>query len=512
MLKANKARFGLLVSGVALGALAVTLVQEGQTRSTAFAESDQAMAALPVAAQAIKAPKANVPLKLSFADMVEQVSPAVVSVLVEREVQVATQRALPPGFERFFGFPFGAPEGEQANPFGDDGTRRAEAQGSGFFIDADGHVVTNHHVVEDADAVQIQLADGTEVEATVIGSDPYTDLAVLKVEADKRQPYVNFAKEMNLRVGDWVVAVGNPFGLGGTVTTGIVSAIGGQNREQQYVDLIQVDAAINRGNSGGPTFDLDGNVVGVNVAIYSPNGGNVGIGFAIPADTAEATIRQLIEKGAVTRGWLGISLDNVTRDIADALELGSTDGVLVADVLDDTPAAAGGLENGDVITAIDGNKVRGPNDLSRQIAGFPPDHKIKVSVVRDGKTRHLSITLGKRDDEQQVASNDNSPSESTAENLGVRVSSLTDANRMRYRIPDDAEGVVVTAVKPNSPAERTGLAPGVVIAEVDNEQVTSPRDFTKKIETVRKAGKGAALLRLQRGDIRQYAALRLDDE
>ena len=448
-------KIGLLVTGAAAGAVAMTGFGRSEVPAPALAETTIAAASV----QQIPPLRGDNIAGFSFADVVEQVSPAVVSVLVERSVELPGRVSpLPPGFERFFGFP-GLPDSEE-DPFEEEGTRRAEAQGSGFFVDANGHIVTNHHVVEDAEVVRVRLSDGTELDATVVGSDQYTDLAVLKVKSNPKQPFVTFAPDADLRVGDWVVAVGNPFGLGGTVTSGIVSAIGGQNREQQYVDLIQVDAAINRGNSGGPAFDLKGRVIGVNVAIYSPNGGNVGIGFAIPAETAKATVDQLIEKGAVTRGWLGISLDRVTPDLAEALELDSTDGVLVAEVLADTPAAAGGLQDGDVITSVDGRAVEGPNDLSRRIGNFPPGRKIKLVVVRDGARKNLSVTLGERDSELSIASAPSAPDASTAEELGVRVSAITDALRTRYRLDETATGVVVTGVKPGSPAERTGLTPG----------------------------------------------------
>ena len=316
---------------------------------------------------------------------------------------------------------------------------------------------------------------------------------------------------MNLRVGDWVLAVGNPFGLGGTVTSGIVSAIGGQNRENQYLDFIQIDAPINRGNSGGPTFDLKGRVVGVNTAIFSPTGGSVGIGFAIPARVAKETVAQLIENGSVTRGWLGIQLQEVTTEIAAALGLKETGGVLVADVIDGTPAQKAGLMDGDVILGIEGEHVKTSNELSRRVASYQPGKKVDLKVQRDGKVRNITVTLGQRDEDQQVAANTvpSNDNDSLAADVGVRVSELNDVLRQQYRVPTGVSGVVVTAVRPGSAAERAGLQPGVVILEVEGAAVTSGDDLRSKIANAKKSGKDAVLLRMQFGANRQFGALSL---
>ena len=449
---------------------------------------------------------------LSFADLVERVSPAVVSVLVEREVDAPR---VPEGLEDFFRFGFpDQPGGRGGNDF-DDGVQKMEAQGSGFFIDLAGHIVTNNHVVEDADKVKVRLANGDEVDAEVVGVDPLTDLAVLKVAPQSGQPFVEFADDVNLRVGDWVLAVGNPFGLGGTVTSGIVSAIGGQNRENQYLDFIQIDAPINRGNSGGPTFDLKGRVVGVNTAIFSPNGGSVGIGFAIPARVAKETVAQLIENGAVTRGWLGIQLQEVTTEIAAAIGLKDRHGVLVADVIDGTPAQKAGLQDGDVILGIAGTDVGSTNELSRRVASFPPGRKIDVKVQRDGKIRNFSVTLGQRDEDQEIVSASDVPSndnDSLAADIGLRVAALSPATRQQFRVPDGVNGVLVTAVRPGSPAQEAGLQPGVVILQIDGQNVTSGDDLRAKISTAKKAGKDAVLMRMQFGANRQFGALSLSKE
>ena len=490
MLK-NKSLSGILAAGAAASALTIA----GLGFSAAHAQAPRLMAP-PVAADGT----------LSFADLVERVSPSVVSVLVEREIEGVR---VPNQLEEFFNFRFGDP-----NPNDDfnGGPQRAQAEGSGFFIDQDGYIVTNNHVVADADTVRVRLSDGEELEAEVIGTDPLTDLAVLKVEPQPNQSYVEFADDVNLRVGDWVVAVGNPFGLGGTVTSGIVSAIGGQNRENQYVDFIQIDAPINRGNSGGPTFDLKGRVVGVNTAIYSPNGGSVGIGFAIPARAAKETVEQLIANGSVTRGWLGIQLQEVTTELAAALALGERTGVLVAEVIDGSPAQAAGLQDGDVILEIAGEEVNSTNELSRLVAAYPPGEKVRVRVSRDERERNLTVTLGQRDGDQVAAVDEpaNDDDDSLASSVGVRVTELNDALRQQFRVPDDVDGVLVTGVRPESPAQEAGLRPGVVILQVDGEEVETADDLRAKISNAKDDNKEAVLLRMQIGANRQFGALSLD--
>ncbi|MEO1243204.1 MAG: Do family serine endopeptidase [Pseudomonadota bacterium] len=484
-----------LSSILAAGAAATALTVAGFGFSAAHAQAPRLMAP-PVAADGT----------LSFADLVERVSPSVVSVLVEREIE---SPRLPNQLEEFFNFRFGDPNPDQQF---EGGPQRMEAQGSGFFIDQDGYIVTNNHVVAEADSVRVRLSDGEELDAEVIGMDPLTDLAVLKVEPQSNQPYVEFADDVNLRVGDWVVAVGNPFGLGGSVTSGIVSAIGGQNRENQYVDFIQIDAPINRGNSGGPTFDLKGRVVGVNTAIYSPNGGSVGIGFAIPAREAKETVAQLIANGSVTRGWLGIQLQEVTTELAAALALKDRNGVLVAEVIDGAPAQAAGLRDGDVIIEIGGEDVAGTNELSRLVAAYPPGEDVRVKILRDGRERTLTVTLGQRDGDQIAAVDEPSDEDdSLAANVGLRVTELNDALRQQFRVPDDVDGVLVTGVRPSSPAQEAGLRPGVVILQVDGEEVETADELRAKIANAKDNDKEAVLLRMQLGENRQFGALSLGD-
>jgi len=448
----------------------------------------------------------------SFADLVERVSPAVVSIRTEMEVD-APQVSDP--MRRFFEWRFG-PDFDMEEGFGDRGgrPRRAQSQGSGFFIDKEGHVVTNNHVVEDADDISVLLADGRELKAELVGTDPGTDLAVLKVQADQDQPFVEFSTDTNLRVGDWVVAVGNPFGLGGTVTSGIVSAIGRDVNASNYLDFIQIDAPINRGNSGGPTFDLEGRVVGVNTAIFSPSGGSVGIGFAIPSSVATDVIDQLIEKGSVTRGWLGVSVQDVRPEIAAALGLKKAEGALIADVLDDGPAESAGFESGDVVLAIDGRPVTDARDLTQKIGAIEPGEDAKVKIYREDDYKTLTVRLGERDLETQIASaggerGSSEEPDMMSEELGLRVEPVDEATRGRFRVPDDVKGVVVTGVASGGVAEEAGLAPGMVILQADNKDVKSAKDLRQRLEAAKSDGKEAVLLRFQLGDQRGFRALPL---
>ncbi|MEL7487453.1 MAG: Do family serine endopeptidase [Pseudomonadota bacterium] len=478
----------VFAAGAAAGALTVAGI--GAMGLTANAQSPKLL------------PPAAAGQTMSIADLVEEVSPSVVSILVEREVE--TPR-MPSQLEEFFQFRFR----DRGQPF-DNGPRTMQAQGSGFFIDKEGHIVTNNHVVEDAESVSVRFSDGEEYDAQVIGTDPETDLAVLKLDDDVKHSFVEFADDVTLRVGETVVAVGNPFGLSGTVTSGIISAIGREGG--QFTDFIQIDAPINRGNSGGPTFDLRGRVVGVNTAIYSTTGGSVGIGFAIPAKTAKATVEQLIKNGAVTRGWLGVSIQDVTTEIAAALGRKEATGALVAQVLDGTPAAKSGFEDGDLVLTLDGRKIEDARDLTQSISALAPGDKAKVRVLRDGKEKVLNVTLGKRDPSGLVASNDNiGGDDQMAEDLGLRVTELDDDVREQFRVPDGVEGVLVTGVRNGSAADEAGLRNGVVILQVDGDKITNAAGLRDKIETAKKEGRDAVLLRMQLGENKQFGALALDD-
>jgi len=482
----------LLLAGVATGALGFL------AGGAATAQQAPRLLSPPLAADGT----------LSFADLVERVSPAVVSVLVEKKVE---SQQIPTELERFFEFRFGSPNDED-EPYSNE-PQTMEAQGSGFFIDADGHVVTNNHVIEDADEIQVRLASGETLKATLVGSDPLTDVAVLKVEPKKGQPFVQFADDVNLRVGDWVVAVGNPFGLSGTVTAGIVSAIGGQGRDAQYLDFIQIDAPINRGNSGGPTFDLKGRVVGVNTAIYSTNGGSVGIGFAIPAKVAKETVRQLIENGSVTRGWLGVSIQDVTTEIAAALGRKEAKGALIAEVLDDTPAAKAGFQSGDVVLALNGKKIDNARDLTRSVASLSPGEKANMDVLRDGKEKVIPVTLGQRTEDS--GAQEQTPKEnedSLSADVGLKVAELNPALREQFRVPDDVTGVLVTGVKRGSKAESAGLRTGAVILQIDGKAAANTAAVKRAIDDAKKAGKEGVLVRYQIGSAKQFGALTLSNE
>ena len=338
-----------------------------------------------------EAPRAVVQ-PVSFADIVEQVKPAVVSVRVTARTQNASVReALPPGMQRFARPDRDGAPAQRPGPM----VRPQTSQGSGFFISADGFAVTNHHVVENAAEVQLVMDDGRTLNATIVGTDPRTDLALLKVTDDGQFPFVKLAAG-NARIGDWVLAVGNPFGLGGTVTAGILSARNRDIGSGPYDDYLQIDAAVNRGNSGGPTFNLKGEVIGVNTAIVSPSGGSVGIAFAIPAATVEKVASDLKAKGSVSRGFIGVQLQPVTPEIADAIGLSAARGALVAEAVADGPAAKAGLKRGDTILAIDGQPVRDARDLSRKIAEVKPGDRIKATIWRDGRERAVAIEVARQ--------------------------------------------------------------------------------------------------------------------
>lgn len=441
---------------------------------------------------------------VGFADIVEKVKPAVISVRVKINggPQLSSDEGgqLPRGFERFFRrfgpemFP-DMPQGEQ----GPRGPRRA-GQGSGFFISADGYAVTNNHVVDKADEVEVQTDDGKTYTAKVIGTDPRTDLALIKVEGDNF-PYAKLA-EKSPRIGDWVLAVGNPFGLNSTVTAGIVSARGRDIGAGPYDDFLQIDAPINKGNSGGPTFDIDGHVVGVNTAIFSPSGGNVGIAFAIPASTVDSVVTQLKEKGSVTRGWIGVQIQPVSQDIADSLGLKSTDGALVAEPQPGSPADKAGIKAGDVITAVNGEKLRNARDLARRIGSMAPNTSVKLTVLHKGSEKAVTLTLGEL------------PREARAGAPADRESPASDGARLGLQLAPagsvaggSKEGVVVTNVDPNGPAAERGFKTGDVILEVGGKIVSTPADVRNALNEARKDGKRTVLMRVKSGDASRFVAL-----
>ena len=439
-----------------------------------------------------------------FADLVESVSPAVVSVRVEHEVKRRPASFGMPSPESF-GLPKGHPMEKFFRRFQERHGggerferprqhRRAMGQGSGFFISPDGYVVTNHHVIEDGENIVVILHDGEEFNAELIGIDPKTDLAVLKIENEVSVPYVAFAEEDDLRVGDWVVAVGNPFGLGGTVTSGIVSGRGRDIGAGPYDDFIQIDAPINRGNSGGPTFDLNGKVVGVNAMIFSPSGGNIGIGFAIPANVVQEVIADLLEDGTVSRGWLGVQVQPVDGDIAASLGLEEAGGALISEVVANSPAEAAGLRSGDVVLGIGSEDIDRPRLLSRRVASMEVGEGRDFRIWRDGKEQSVSVTIGELPEEKEFAAVMQSYLE---EGLGLTLEQ------------SDA-GVRVVAVAPESEAARKNITVGDVIVSVGVEEVSNPSQLQEQIEAAMENGMESILLLLRRGEGQHYVALPLE--
>jgi serine protease Do len=448
-----------------------------------------------------------------FADIVTKVKPAVISVRVKvdesakmtsmNKNEEGNTNPLQPGapLEKFFrqfgfpGMPNEMPQGKQA----------VTGEGSGFFISADGYAVTNNHVVDHAKIVQVTTDDGAVYKAKVVGTDPKTDLALIKVDADKSFPYVKFA-ENDPRVGDWVVAVGNPFGLGGTVTAGIVSARGRDIGSGPYDDYIQIDAPINKGNSGGPAFNMDGNVIGVNTAIFSPSGGSVGIGFDIPADTAKLVVAQLKEHGYVNRAWLGVQIQPVTADIADSLGLKTAEGAIVDQPQAESPAAKAGIATGDVITAINGAAVKDSRDLARKIGMMAPGTSVKLTLLHKGELKTMDLALGKMPNEQQAKAD--TGSDTSAKGLPRLGLTLAPANEVAG---SGGQGVAVVSVDPNGPAAERGVKTGDVILDVGGKAVTNAADVRKALTDARAAGKHSVLMRVKTADATRFIALPIEN-
>src|SRR6266851_3806284 len=426
---------------------------------------------------------------VGFADIVERVKPSVISVKVNITEKVAKDDSssnddspFQPGspMERFFrrfGGPDGLPPGLRGGPRG---RGAVTGQGSGFFISADGYAVTNNHVVDGADKVEVTTDDGKTYSAKVIGTDARTDVALIKVEGGSNFPFAKLS-EGKPRIGDWVLAVGNPFGLGGTVTAGIVSASGRDIGNGPYDDFIQIDAPVNKGNSGGPAFNMQGEVVGVNTAIYSPSGGSVGIAFSIPASTVKNVIAQLKDKGSVSRGWIGVQIQPVTQDIADSMGLKQAEGALVADPQKDGPAAKAGLEAGDVITAVNGQSVKDARELARIIGGFAPGSTAKLDVLHKGQGKVVSLTLGQLPNAQEAKADIEADGKGSTHGTDVPRLGLTVAPAGKV---DGAgkEGVVVMKVEPKSAAADRGLKKGDVILEVAGKSVSNPSEVREALE------------------------------
>jgi serine protease Do len=446
----------------------------------------------------------KLPAPVGFADIVAKVKPAVISVRVEVDGGNQTSgmsslegQNVPPGLREFFK-QFGMPN----MPNGRRNGGKITGQGSGFFISADGYAVTNNHVVEKAETVTVTTDDNTVHKAKVIGTDPRTDLALIKVEGGDF-PYVRLADGAP-RIGDWVIAVGNPFGLGGTVTAGIVSARGRDIGASAYDDFIQIDAPVNKGNSGGPTFDTEGRVIGVNTAIFSPSGGSVGIAFAIPSDTVKSVVSQLKDHGSVTRGWIGVQIQPVTPEIAESLNLKKAEGALVSQPQDDGPAKKAGIEAGDVITAVNGEAVKDARDLAKKIGAKAPKESVKLALLRDGKEKTVTLTLGEMPNAQEARA-EATPGDTGAD-IGKLGLTLAPAGRIAG---SGSEGVVVTQVDPSGIAASHGFTTGDVILEVAGKKVSSPADVRTEIASARSGKKRAVLMRVKSGDNTKFVALPL---
>lgn len=475
----------------------------------------------------------------SFADLVERVSPGVVSIRVEagdprvnfrddrnrdrrnrnndRNNDRNSERGLKPlpqaqrsdrsndSFNDFFRRFFEQDDNRQRQ-FRDrrrpnDRRPYANSQGSGFVVSNDGYVVTNNHVIENATRIEVSFEDGSSYDARLIGTDSRTDLALLKIDSDDEFPFVEFA-EKDVRIGDWVVAVGNPFGLGGTVTAGIVSALGRDIGSGPYDDYLQIDASINRGNSGGPAFNLNGRVIGVNTAIYSPSGGSVGIGFAIPSSVVQEVVAELREDGVVTRGWLGVGIQNITDDIAESLGLEEAGGALVSSVAAGSPAEDAGIREGDAILRVNGESIEDSKGLARRIASLDPDDEVILDIVRDGDEREISVTLGAletpEDDNNRLPQRDN-------DSDGDR-----ELSRLGMEMRETDEGVVVSSIDQNGPAYRKGIRSGDVIIEVGGVEIQSLRDVLDGIRSAEDQARKSVLIRVRSGEQQRFVAVPMD--
>ncbi|HQZ13918.1 MAG TPA: Do family serine endopeptidase, partial [Devosia sp.] len=485
-----------------------------------------------VSAQVQQAAQIDVPAvtpQAGFADLVDAVQPAVVSIVVESDEARPSRMRGSNGREFNFQFPdlpddhpfkdffdqfrqFGDGNGQGNQGQGNQDPRQGQpaprgpqqhmmAAGSGFVISEDGYIVTNNHVVQDATKVTVNFQDGTERTATVIGTDERTDLAVVKVDATEKLPFVKLS-DTDVRVGEWVVAVGNPFGLGGTVTAGIVSARGRDIAGSAYGDFLQIDAAVNTGNSGGPAFNLNGDVVGVNTAIFSPNGGNVGIAFAIPSNIVKQVTTQLIAHGSVTRGFLGVGIQDVNRDLADSVGLKDAKGALVTEPSAGGPAEKAGVKSGDVIVNVDGKAIQDALDLSRTIASKDPGTPVTLGVWRDGKEQSMQVTLDTLKDTQQAAveqpAQPETPAAPTPSSVGITL------------VPNSAgEGLLIQDIDGASVAAEKGLQVGDAILEVDNQKVATADEFEKAISAVKDSGRGTALIKAQRDGNSRFIGLPL---
>lgn len=445
----------------------------------------------------------------SFAGLVKAVQPAVVNIATTARVETAVvpEFRFPEGspFERyfrdFFGHRFPGQPDMRPGP-------QVRALGSGFIIDPDGYVVTNNHVIDKAEEITVTVNGGDHYPAKLIGRDPKTDLAVLKIDADKPLPYVEFGDSDTAEVGDWVIAVGNPFGLGGSVSAGIISARGRDIQSGPFDDYLQIDAPINRGSSGGPLFDRNGKVIGINTAIFSPSGGNVGIGFAVPSAMARTIVEQLKESGRVERGFLGVQIQEVSEEIAQSLDLEEAKGALIASVEPNGPAAVAGLKTGDLILEFNEQKVDRLKDLPRLVAAAKTGEKADVRVLRDGQKRTVKVEVGRMPGDEMTAKSTSGPKGSQQAGLGLSLAPLNPEYRQRLGLPENSEGVVIVDVRRNSPAAREGLRAGDVIKRVGNKKVSTPQEVVEALE--RQSDRKAVLLLISRQGNDRFIAVPLN--
>src|SRR5688572_19897800 len=497
----NKTRVRLLA-----GAAVATVL--GMAAVTALPTISPADTTPPAAVQGFVAAAPS-----SFADLAAKVSPAVVNISSTHEVENQGPNGMegmpfnfPPGspFEEFFKqFQQQMPQGHRM--------RKVNSLGSGFIIDASGYIVTNNHVVDGAKDIEVTLTDGSAYPAKVIGVDPKTDLALVKVEANKPLPFVPFGDSDKMRIGDWVMAVGNPFGLGGTVTAGIVSARGRDIHEGPYDDFLQIDAAINQGNSGGPTFSTDGSVIGINTAIFSPSGGSVGIGFAIPSNLAKPIIAELKEQGRVDRGWLGVSIQPRTPDLTQGMGLGSDKGALVSSVQEDSPAAAAGIKSGDVVVRFGEHEIESPKDLSRAVAETASGATVPVKIWRDGAEKTVDVKIAEMKEEVASAAQEESDSAApdTVDQLGATLAPVNDLTRQQFGLSEDAKGVVIADLEQDSALAEQGVRPGDVIERVNDRKIANPADVAKALQEAQADKRSVAVMLIESDGNDRFVAVQI---
>ena len=456
----------------------------------------------------------------SFADLAERLLPSVVNISTSQMVadRQGPDFQFPPGspFEDLFrDFMDRNGQGDQAPH-----KRRATALGSGFIISADGYIVTNNHVIDGADEITVRLHDGDTLDAELIGRDPKTDVALLKVDPKEDLPFVKWGSSDDARIGDWAMAIGNPFGLGGTVTAGIVSARNRNINQGPYDDFIQTDAAINRGNSGGPLFNLDGDVIGINSAIYSPSGGSVGIGLAIPSAIAQGVVEQLKEYGRTRRGWLGVHIQTVTDDIADSVGLDDAKGAMVAGVSDDSPAKEAGIKQGDVILKFDGKDVDSMRNLPRIVAETKIGKDVDVVIWRDGEKKTVQVELGELEEDVVAANANNSDDskspaaidEASVDALGLKIANVNDELRKRFNLAEGTEGVIVTEVDGDSFAAEKGVRPGDIIIEASHSSVSNVEDVMDAVNSAVDDDKRTILMLIETSAGARYFGLTLNSD